>query len=570
MMNRHMRAVVVALALTFAISGCSVQRTWSQRDRLNAEREDLEARLEADRPKQRPAVEEMAKPWVSKKPIPMTTHASTPSALRCRVSINPPQPISVLEFAQTLTSWCGIPIRVTNDALRALAGDAGNPVPPLTAAGAPLGGLPPAPGSIAVPAIIPNSVPFKADFNRAGLISDLKWSNQPLDGLLDVVVARLGISWKYADGTVYIYHTDTRTYDFSAINRTVKLKTSVQSGTEVQTAGQGGGSGGAGTVAGAGGANSGSNVGVSGGSKQNTEVEMQSAIVTEVEKTLKELVTPGVGRVTLPGGLGMVAVTDTPEGHARISAFLDQANHKLTRQVKLFIEIYTVELTEQDQLDLDLSVVYKKLDQYQLGLGSSLARADRAITGSAAIPATSNSRWAGSKALFDALSTQGLVKSRQRADTYALNLSPAPIQIAESQGYKAGTVLSQTANVGQLSSPIAGSVTTGFNMTVLPQILSDDEVIINFTAAISPKAKIRPIGQGDGMLEVPDTTSRTISQQVKIRNQKTFLMSGYEVVDESTNEQGIGNPTFWGLGGSSGRAKRREVMVIAVTPEIEQ
>ncbi len=563
------KTVAVAIIAAALLSGCAWQRTMDTKDRLAKEQDAIENELALDRVVKPKTVVPLTKPWVSKVPLPVPVEEKMPAALKCRVSFNPEQPVSVYEFAQMMTSWCGVPVRVTQDAMVKLSGgsNGGMFIPPIRAMTS--GQMPPLPGAQGgpvVPAIMPggNST-TNAFLTTRGMISGIKWKDKPIAGLLPIVASSLGISWKYEKGTIYLFYTETKIYELAVAKRTLDMRSTIQSGTEVMAQSSGGSGGSSGST---GGSSSGGNGGtnVSGGSRQTTDVSIKTDLAKDIETTLKALLTPGLGVEAMATGAGMVTVTDTPEAQDRIGQFIKQMNYAVTRQVKLNIDIYNLELTDADQYGLDLNLVYKRLGKFAAGLATGQATNAQALTGTLG---TVDGPWAGSSAMIQALSTFGHIKAKQSFTQMVMNLSAMPIQIADTKGFVASQSTTQTANVGSQTSLVAGSVTTGFNMTVLPRIINNDEMVLYLSASIAPEAKIRPI-TGDGIrLEVPDTKSKSVQQEVKMRSGQTMIMSGYEVEKESVNQQGTGSPGFFGLGGGFDRSKDREVLVVVITPIIE-
>ena len=55
--------------------------------------------------------------------------------------------------------------------------------------------------------------------------------NGELSGLLDMVAARFGLSWKFEEGKIKIYNLDTETFYLNAIASGTEMRSDVQSGT---------------------------------------------------------------------------------------------------------------------------------------------------------------------------------------------------------------------------------------------------------------------------------------------------------------------------------------------------
>ncbi|KAG1251828.1 hypothetical protein G6F68_012078 [Rhizopus microsporus] len=131
------------------------------------------------------AVEVIDRPWVSKTPILRPSTAAYPAPLQCPITFVPAAPISVFEFGQTVTALCGVPVRITADAIAALSGGsrAGSRTPDMTPPSGASGPMPPG-GVGALGAGGSASAPLSMSA-RDTTISGIRWDGKPLPGLLD-------------------------------------------------------------------------------------------------------------------------------------------------------------------------------------------------------------------------------------------------------------------------------------------------------------------------------------------------------------------------------------------------
>lgn len=560
-----MKYIASLLALTLSVSGCAIQRTnetFAKNDKTAAL---ISGKINAARSTRSSAVMIEDKPWVSLTPIAAVPHDTRlPESLRCTLTFAPVQPVSLLEFSQIVTQLCGIPVRVTPDALGFLSGRSSTrsnaglpPVPPIptrTLAGASV--LPSGPSPI-VPQLMANAT----EYSQSGVVSGIKWAAKPVSGLLDAITARLGLSWRYANGAISIFHVDTRIYRLTAIPSTTAMRSTVTTGSDLDSSSN--------STAGGAGASAGSVSSLSGGSKQSTEVSITTNIVKDVEATLKSMLTPA-GQMHMSYSTGAVAVTDTPEVLNRIGSYLRAENANLARSVRINIDVLVVTLDASDRFGIDWDAVYKQIaGKYGAGLASNVAPGEGSVISSFGILDIAHSEFSGTKLIFDALSTQGTVSVLTTPTIYTSNLQPAPLQIAEQQYFVKGSSSSATANVGVTSSLELGAITSGFNANVLPNIIDSNNLVLLFSGSISPRAKLRTVSNGQVSAEAPDTSSRTFSQQVPLRSGQTVVLSGYEQTSDQGDKAGVGESGFIALGGSVSRAVKREVLVILVTPIIK-
>ncbi|KWB84576.1 PilN family type IVB pilus formation outer membrane protein [Burkholderia ubonensis] len=387
-----------------------------------------------------------------------------------------------------------------------------------------------------------------------------------LRGLLDAACARFGVFWKYEQGTIRFFFTDTRTFQVNAIPGDSSLNASVVSGaTSDGTSGgaQSGGAGGGGS-----GANSGS-TGLTANNTANTAVNSQLSVFNGLQSAIQSMLSRYGSSVSSPA-TGSISVTDTPDVLERVAAFMTQQNRSLSRQVLLNVTVLSVSLNAGDAYGIDWSLVYKTMSA---SFGISNPFTPVALTSPADLSATvlsPTSRFNGTKLLIRALSQQGTVRRKTSASVTTLNNQPVPVQVAKQTGYLASVSTTNTANVGSSTALTPGTVTTGFNMTLLPHVLDDGTVMLQFSTNISSLLQLKDVtsseAKGATKIQTPDVDMRNFLQRVAMKSGETLVISGYEGTNDSLDERGVGTPKMIALGGGYEAQRTREVIVILITP----
>ena len=147
-----------------------------------------------------------------------------------------------------------------------------------------------------------------------------------------------------------------------------------------------------------------------------------------------------------------------------------------------------------------------------------------------------------------------------------LNLQPAPIQIGNVKGYIPSSTTSNTASVGSSTTLNAGTITSGFNMTLLPRITQDDEVLVMISINMSSKPVFQTFTSNESSVQTADYDTKVLSPKVKLRSGQTLILSGFDEKSEDATHSGVGNPRFWGLGGAQSRTSTHTVLVVLITP----
>jgi len=466
----------------------------------------------------------------------------------CDLTYAPQMPLSVMQFAQTVSKDCAIPVRVSADAQAALRTEAQSAQTSAV--------IPPPPGVTLPPAAT------RREFSdvRADRI-ELQYTG-PLTGLLDAVTARLGLSWRYRDNAVTIYHIDTRTYSIASLPTTTHMDAVVTAGTTSAAGLSGGGA--------SGGASGSTNGGLSGssGSTQTTTVALNSDPSADLTKAVEAMLTRDVGRAFLSTSTQTLTVTDTPDVLDRVGLMVDDRNTFSTRQVLLNVKVLSVTTNASDEYGIDWNLIYTDIARSTgVGIARSFTTSSEATAGS--INILQGSRFDGSQLVLKALSKTGNVSILTQPSVTTLNMEAVPVQVAKQTSFLASTSTTQTANVGSTSALTPGTVTTGFNMTLLPYIMDDAKtVLLQFSVNLSTLNNIRRVSSGENAIEIPEVDSRIFSQKVRLQSGETLVLSGFEQSITSADRSGTGSPWNFLFGGGASASKKRDVLVVLITPVV--
>lgn len=571
-MSRLFRPSLLATAVLLA-SCSSVQRVDEAAGRATLQGQEASSyaavlRNQQAEPK-RDTVVFSDKPWVSTQPL--VARRGLPTASDCELVYRPSGSVGLTEIAGYITSQCGVPVLISPDALApsVYSGGAGMAA---MAGGSPdsLAGLLPVgvisgAGATAAATTTPPAPSRPLDATTLasiGKFSGLAYSGR-LSGLLDEVTARLGLAWRYspAERAVRISYYDTRVFDVYAFGDDQVIESTVRSGMNTSAGVGSGTSGGSGS----------SNSGVSGesGSSQSTTVRLKSSILADIQNNVKAMLsTAPAGRSFLSTSTGTLTVTDRPEVLDRIQAYLDSTNRSISQQVLFNVKVFEVTLNDTDQLGVNWAAVYKSLsNKWNLSLANVVPGiSTSAISGSVGIVNTSSSALAGSNVIIQALAEQGRVSNVRSPSVTTLNLQPAPLQIGNVKGYVAASSTTNTASVGSSTALTPGTITSGFNMTLLPRVMDRDELMLMISINMSSKPTFQTFTSNSSSIQVPDYDAKSLSPKVKLKSGQTLILSGFDELSEDTNKVGVGEPGFFGLGGGRTRTSTHSVLVVLITP----
>ncbi|MEL5525182.1 PilN family type IVB pilus formation outer membrane protein [Serratia sp. CY82423] len=541
-MKKHLPLTGVAATLCLLLSGCAPLERIDKIDN-QVSRDENQADKHLHALKQGSVVRDLTSQWIN--PYPLNAQPGGNSLLPpCAVAINRPGSITLAEVSAFISKRCRLPVVVTPDAQAILAPTGGKTEQ--------ISGPVPAPdpnGLVPLAALGGSSARAAPVVSGGTALRGVFWQGE-LGGLLDNVTTRLGLSWRYEQGRIAIFYLDTRTFPVMFMDSKASFGSKTVSGTTSSMGATGDSSGG----------------GLSGDSNtsQATEMEIKSSLYEDVTNTIKSMLTPGTGRMNLSAGV--LTVTDTPRVLEQIGRYLEDRNKELNRQVVLNVQVYSVEKRTQDQYGIDWNAVF---NSGSVGLSLTNAftgAASDALNGGVSIL---DGKGAGTKAFIKALSEQANVSVMTEASSMTTNLSAVPIQVALQQDYASNVTTENTANVGSSSSITKSTITTGFNMTVLPFLMPQSpKMQLQFAINMSDDPTMRTFTSEKTSVELMKTRLKTFTQRVIMQSGQTLVLSGYQSLNNTANRQGVGSFRFFGLGGGANGENNKTMLVILITPVI--
>lgn len=452
------------------------------------------------------------------------------------------------EFAERITLRTRIPVAIAPELFmnNGTAGSQGASMGAGVAPGA--AGLPPIPGASPTSSTLPmvGSTSLYAPMN-------INFSGGTLKALLDMVAARYGVFWRYKGGEIQFFLNETKTFQVRAVPGTSKLDASVAT-----TSGSSNSSGSSGAT--------GESTSIQQGNNSlSTSVSSELSVWDGLGKSVEAMLSP-TGKVVVSVATGTITVTDTPTVIKAVSSFIDQQNDSLSKQVMITVQVLSVTKNDSDDYSISWDLVYDNLkSRYGLSNLVTAAPGSSSLTLGIIKP---SSKWNGSQAVINALTEQGQVHLETTASVVALNNQPAPIQTAKQVTYLAETTTTNTTDVGSSTAIRPGTVSSGFSMQVLPSIMEDGALILQFSADVSALREIRTITSGEASIEAPEVDTKNFLQRIKMRSGETLVLSGFEQTNGNLRYSGVGSARFPLLGGGMNAERNKESVVVLVTPVV--
>lgn len=284
----------------------------------------------------------------------------------------------------------------------------------------------------------------------------------------------------------------------------------------------------------------------------NTKIEMD--IWKEIETAVKGLLSKR-GTVSINQAAGTVTVRDSYTRLRDVTAYIDSINARLSRQVAITVRVWALELNDASSAGLNLQALFENGDV-------SVVAGSLGDLGSASTAAVSvvKGKLKGSSGTIKALKEWGRATQLSSAGGLLMSNQPLPVQAIKRHAYLAGMTLA-TSEYNQTSEITPGEVTTGFAMTIIPHILADRRVILQYTVTLSSLDSMEEIDREQVYVQLPQVSTRSFAQRSKMKMGQTLVLAGFEQSTQNTsNALGLLN---------SGRDADYSKTLLVVTIELE-
>lgn len=555
------KQIAVLVLAHVLVTGCAHKTFMAETDREHAKNEELvrQKRAEISSSQERPLVTHSVISWVGRKAVEVSRESALPPVFSKEVTLIFPGRVNLRTAAERINKVTNIPVRLKPDVFipisqfvggnsNAGAGGAASPVPVTTPLNGP-NGLPPLP---ALPSPLANSM-----FSQVANTNDEIEINYtgPLAGLLNQISSRFGINWEYS--------TENGISFSRLVTKVFTVKANPGDSSFTASLGKGG---------------SGSAVSAY---SSDGQVKMNStfSVWDGITKSL-ESIRSAVGKFNVSQATGTVTVTDTREVVELAQKIIDNENTMLTRQVAIRLDMYSVQATDDIESGLNWNMVYQKFSDGVANWGIKFATPSALTSelaggvGLAVIGSATNSgiqSLSGTEALIKVLQGFGKVSRVQSVSAMTLNRQPVPIGVTSQVSYLAKTTPgSSTTGTTTLPGLEPGQVTTGFLTNLLPTVLDSNSILLQFSIDMSELRKMGIISTGAGStlqsIQTPEVDAVQFVQRVALRPGNTLVLTGYERDSNSYEQRGLTRDI--GLGGSVVGARKRESIVIMLTPNL--
>lgn len=518
--GRILPLLIFAVMLAFLLSGCA------SREVAAPSPEDVKtAHKEFDKNLGKSTYAECDLPYMGGRLVPLQSDKLDTALMRTRVTLR--QKGTLEEIAASIARLAPVSVHVAeSDETASTPSDS----PALQ------GGLP---GGDLLPIIASSSGP-----GLPGLL-DISYTGT-LRGLLELTASQSGYGFDYDEQarSVTFSAMQVRTFVLSALTGTVSWESDISNKSRGQkTSSQ-----------------TGSNINstVSSGDSQGETAQSNTTrtaldIWKDTEKAVRMLLSKA-GSCSINQAAGTITVRDTYTRMRTIERCINQINARLERQVAMRVHVYALEVNDTSSFNAGLKTLFTSPDAI-VEAGSAM----QAASGLAGVSIVKGSL-AGSAGFLEALGKWGRATQLTSASGLVLNNQPFPVQAIRRHAYLAGMTRS-TTQYDQSTEITPGEVTTGFAMTIVPHILPDSHVLLQYSITLSSLESMTNIEKDNVYVQLPQVATRAFSQRTRLKRGQTLMLAGFEQdAGEAQNEAGL-------LYAGSSHDAKKTLLVISIELE---
>ena len=528
------RVALFTILTVPALTGCALHQRLSQRDAEAAQTRQTLARTQTafeartNNRAEKLKAQQVEKPWLASRAVPLSRDVTLPPALRAKVNttmLYRGGKSDLVVLAERITQATGVPVQIKPEAL--LPSESFLPRLNL--------------GTTTPVLPMPHQV-------------SLEMGPQPLPKILDQISKRLNLCWRFHNGAIEFYRTQTQVFDIRSLTLSAQAEARLGRSSSAK----------------AGGFDS-----TSGTALKSTEQHTLEAIKLRLEPLLTRA---GV-IAAQPGALSSLIVTDTPEALRAVARFIERENRTLTRRIRLIFEEISLQTHEDLEFGLDWDTLFAQ-GSFAAALSAPVAGASvgvaRAALDAAHGPVQS------SKLIVHALAKYGTVVRHVSMPVLTLNKRPVTHAIRTTFSYidQVKTSGSNTTGLAGLASGLPSmsvsqkEETVGSFLTLVPDAQDDGQILLSvaYDNTVAQPLKTLTIGEQSSRLQIQQITidGNGTVQQVALRPGQPMLVSGFEQKRGETDQTRLSADAPIAFGGSDRARHNRIMTVIVITAQVEE
>ncbi|MEP3670772.1 MAG: hypothetical protein ABJN42_29085 [Roseibium sp.] len=351
----------------------------------------------------------------------------------------------------------------------------------------------------------------------------------PLSEVLNELASNFEVEWTYSDGRILFQDYVTRQYQISALPTTNTGSTTI------------------------------------GSNEMTSSSTSTTDMWTDIRNSLQGLIGQG-SNMSISSSSGLITVTAKVSDQDRVRKYVTELNGTLSQQITFDVNVMTVTMNKHDSFGLDISAAFAGTDaNASTGFTSSVGQSGN--TGVVNIGVVSGDF--SLSAVARALSSQGKVSVNTRAGATTSNNRMVPIEVVDTIGYVSESEVTRDSD-GDFESVnrTVEEATTGFQLQVLPRVMNNRDIMVQYSVKLSELTALRDFGTDDNQIQLPEISTTSFEQQAVISNGQTLVLAGFERSRAEYETQGPARPRLGIFGGSREAESTKVATVLMITPRL--
>jgi len=285
----------------------------------------------------------------------------------------------------------------------------------------------------------------------------------------------------------------------------------------------------------------------------------------EVSSGVDALLSPW-GNATIIKSTGNVIVKDTPRALEDIEDYVRDVNDIYGRQVYLEIRTASVKMEDANNFNLTWNNILNAVNggEFQIG-GQSADVATSALPNALNVIRPSN----GANLALELLATKSKNIEMNEQSVTTLSNQPASLKVLTETGFISN--ISQQGDGSELENVVSDvetdTIESGFDATLIPRVVNKKRLQLQVALELSGNLTLQTFDST--IVQTPTQDRNTVVQRSWLNTGETWVIAAFKGDRSSEEEQGSGTSGFWGLGGGTSKSKSEQVLLIMITPQIQ-
>jgi len=298
---------------------------------------------------------------------------------------------------------------------------------------------------------------------------------------------------------------------------------------------------------------------------QSSNYQFDGGSWEEVSEAIKTMLSPW-GKASIVKSTGNIIIKDTPQAIGAVEEYIREMNDIYGRQVYLEIKTASVKMSDANNFNMEWRNILNVINDgdFSVGLNS-------AAVGTSSIPNSLNviRNANGAELALDLLATKSLSTEVNEQSVTTLSNQPASLKVLTETGYISN--ISQQAGSQTSDSTVSDvetdTVETGFNATLIPRVINKSTMQLQVAMELSGNLTLEEFD--NTLVQTPTQDRNTVVQRAWLQSGQTWVIAAFKGKNSSEMEQGSGTSGFWALGGGTSREKSQRILLVMVTPHIQ-